>query len=38
MFLTKFGDVSDLFKQEVSGNHISSVDLLHVASLFSLRS
>lgn len=38
MFLTKFGNISDLFKQEVSWNHISSVDLLSEASLFTLRS
>lgn len=38
MFSTKSSGISVLFKQKVSGNHISSVDLLSVASLFSVRS
>lgn len=38
MFLTEFGDFYDLLEQDVSGNHISSVVVLSVAGLFSLRS
>ena len=38
MLLTEFGDFYDVLEQDVSGNHISSVDVLSVARLFSLRS